>query len=275
MIKIISKHIKDPIALTRKLIWTLTILTGILTICIILLAILGPRDVFKKPEEPIANDRSDEFSERAATLGSTLDYGDYYIDSTIFLGDYTITNITEHGLLVGTSAAYQIWSGENGDIPLDANIKNTSIYIEDTDMSKALSTLLAERRPERIIITLGISNGVSYCGEEAFKEYYQSVIDMIKENSPDTIIILQSIFPITKKAEKKNPAISNERINLANGWIYSLAEKNEVHFLYTASALTDANGYLDSEYAESDGINLNYDGYKAVLKYIRTHGTYE
>lgn len=271
MIKLISKYVKEPLSLTKKLLYVLTALVGILAICVLLLAILGPRDVFEEPPKP---EIRDDFSERPATLDSTLDFGDHYIDSTIFLGDYTTANIVSHNLLTGTSAAYQVWSGENGDIPLDANIKNASIYIEEIGLSKPLATLLAERRPERIVITLGISNGVSYCNEEAFTDYYQSLIYLIKENSPDTIIILQSIFPITKKAEKKNPSISNERIDQANEWIYTLAETNGVHFLHTASVLKDAKGYLDSEYAESDGINLDYDGYKAVLRYIRTHGTY-
>ena len=271
MIKIASKYVKDPIALTKKLLYALAILLFVLVICVLLLAIIGPRTVFKEDPKPII---TEDFSERPATLGSTLDFGDHYIDSTIFLGDYTTANISGHNLLVGSSAAYQVWSGENGDIPLDANIKNASIFIEATEDTKPLSLLLAQRRPERIIITLGISNGVSYCDEEAFSDYYQSLNDLVKENSPDTVIILQSIFPITKKAEKQNPSISNARIDQANEWIYSLAEKNGVHFLYTASALKDAKGDLDPEYAESDGVNLDYDGYKAVLRYIRTHGTY-
>lgn len=272
MMRLISKYIKDPLGLTKKLIYTLTVLCAVLAICVLLLVICGPRDVFYDKTKPIV---TEDFKDRDATLGGTLDFGDYYIDSTIFLGDYTTAHLSDLNILSGSSAPHQVWSGENGDIPLDANVKNASILILETDSCKPLSLMLEERRPERIVITLGISNGVPYCNEESFKSYYQSVIDLIKEASPDTIIILQSIFPVTKKAEKDNPAISNERINQANEWIYALAEKNDIHFLYTASALTDARGYLDTEYAEDDGINLNYDGYKSVLKYIRTHGTYE
>ena len=258
--------------LTKKLLYLLTALTAVLIICLLLLIILGPRDVFT---EPVRNAPTLELSEREATLDSSLDYGAHYIDSTIFLGDYTTAHLLELNLLSSDSAAHQIWTGENGDMPLDANIKNASIYLDESDSCKPLSLLLAERRPERIIITLGINNGVSYCNEDAFCDYYQSVIDLIKENSPDTIIILQSIYPVTKSAQKNNPAISNERINQANGWICDLAEENDVHFLYSASVLMNAGGYLDPESAEDDGINLNYNGYKTVLKYIRTHGTYE
>ncbi len=272
MIRLISKYVKNPLELTRRLIYALIALVGVLAICVVLLCILGPRDIFADNGQV---DTEIDLTERSATLDRTLDYGSHYIDSTIFLGDYTTEHMLELEVLSGGKTSYQVWSGENGDIPLDSNIANSSIYIADTKACKELSLLLAERQPERIVITLGISNGVSYCNEEAFKSYYQSLIDMIKESSPNTIIILQSVFPITKKAEKQNPAISNERINTANEWICDIAEDNGVHFLYTASALTDNRGYLNEDYAEDDGINLNYTGYKAVLKYIRTHGTYE
>ena len=272
MLSQISKHIKDPIKLTKRLIYVLIILVCILLISMSLLLICGVRDVFVEPQPTYT---SPDFSSSPAMLNSTLDFGDHYIGSTIFLGDYTTARLLELDLLSGGKSSYQVWSGENGDIPLDSNIKNTSVYIADNGTCKALSLILEERRPQRIIITLGISNGVSYCDKEKFMSYYQDVIDIIKEHSPETIIILQSIFPITQKAEKQNPAISNERIDRANTWICELAEKNNVYFLYTSSALKDSNGYLQSDYAADDGLNLNYSGYKAVLKYIRTHGTYE
>ena len=248
------------------------VLVCILLISMSLLLICGVRDVFVEKQPPKT---TTDLSESEAVLDRTLDFGDHYIDSTIFLGDYTTANMLDFDLLPGGKSSYQIWSGENGDIPLDSNIKNTSIYIADTDTCKSLSLLLEERRPQRIIITLGISNGVSYCDKDKFMSYYQNVIDLVKEHSPETIIILQSIFPITKKAEKQNPAISNERIDIANTWICELAEENDIHFLYTASALKDQRGFLQKDYASDDGLNLDYTGYKAVLKYVRTHGTYE
>lgn len=272
MISKISKFVKDPIKLTKRLIYVLIALVCILLISMSLLLICGVRNVFTEPQPTYI---APDFSGSPALLTNTLDFGDHYTDSTIFLGDYTTARLLELDLLSGGRASYQVWSGENGDIPLDSNIKNTSIYIADNGTCKPLSVILEERRPQRIIITLGISNGVSYCDKDKFMSYYQSVIDIIKEHSPETIIILQSIFPITQKAEKQNPAISNDRIDRANTWICELAEKNGIHFLYTASILKDSNGFLLGEYAFEDGLNLDDIGYKTVLKYIRTHGTYE
>ncbi len=272
MTKLISKHIKDPAELTRKLIFVLIILIGLLAISILLLGICGAKDIFV---DSVKLDASFDLSDREASLEPTLDFGNHYIDSTIFLGDYTTKQMLDLKMLSDGRTSNQVWTGENGDIPLDSNIKNLSVYLADTRTCKPLSLLLEERQPERIIVTLGISNGVPYCDHDKFVSYYQSLIDLIKESSPDTIIILQSIFPITKSAEKQNPAISNARINQANEWICQLAQDNEIHFLYTAAALKDENGYLNPDYAAEDGINLDASGYRTVLKYIRTHGTYE
>ena len=259
--------------LTKKLIWVLMALCAVLSVLLVILAFSRPAGIFtEKPEKEIP---LFDLTGKYATLEPTLDYGDHYVNSTIFLGDYTTRRMLTVKVLDDGALSTQVWSGENGDLPLDSNIQNASIYIPTTRSCKDLTTLLEEQRPERIVITVGISNGVPYCDHDKFISYYQSLIDVIKEHSPDSIIILQSIFPITKKAEKANPAISNERINRANEWICELAENNGVHFLFTAEVLFDEQGYLRSDYAAEDGITLNKSGYKAVLKYVRTHGTYE
>ena len=271
MKKIVIKPIKKPLSLTRKLIYVLIALTVLLSVLLVILAFCKPQGIFKEKEPTPVFDLSDH----EAALAPTLDYGDHYIDSTIFLGDYTVKQLLKLKLLPDGSTSHQVWSGEDGDIPLDSNVGNVSIYIPSTRSCKPLSLMLEERPPERIVITVGISNGVPYCDEAKFTSYYQSLIDVIKESSPDTIIILQSIFPVTKSAERKNPAISNDRINRANEWIAKLALDNDVHFLYTAAALMDDKGYLSADYAAEDGINLNASGYRTALRYLRTHGIYE
>lgn len=266
------KIIKNPLELTRRLIYVLAGLVAVLSVLVVILAFLRPTNIFVEKEKPTP---SFDLSDSEAALSATIDYGAHYIDSTVFLGDYTTRQMLKVKVLDGGALSPQVWSGEDGDLPLDSNISNASIYIPSTKDCRDLSLLLEERRPERIVITLGLSNGVPYCDHDKFVSYYQSLIDVVKASSPDTIIILQSIFPITKKAEKANPALSNDRINRANEWVSELAVKNDVHFLYTAAALRDEYGYLRADYAYDDGINLNKAGFRAVLKYVRTHGTYE
>ena len=205
-----------------------------------------------------------------AELGESFDYGDGYLKKIIFVGDKTISPISEVYTDVSPS---QVWSSVSGSLPLDNNLKSIAIiHSADDEKGCSIPSAMEIYKPQYVIITVGLENGVAYCNEEKFKEYYTELIAAIKEASPSTNIILQSILPVSKQTEKENPNISNDRIDRANGWIIDICEGSSVRFLNTASALKDANGYLLSDYDSGDGITLNVDGYAAMAEYIRTHG---
>jgi lysophospholipase L1-like esterase len=166
----------------------------------------------------------------------------------------------------------QIWTGESGDLSLDYSIDTATVVNPRDGSSLTIKTALERMQPDYLIITLGLNNGVSYCTEEKFKEYYGKLIDAVNEASPDTRIILQSVFPVSKVAEKRLSGISNDKIDKANTWIEELAVEKSVRYLYTSSVLKDKKGYLSPQYDSGDGVTLNESGYAIMLEYIRTHG---
>jgi lysophospholipase L1-like esterase len=181
------------------------------------------------------------------------------------IGAYTVKTVK--GLALRVTAGML-----DGSFALDYNT-DTAAVIYSTDGKKgAVSVAAQERKPQYVIITLGLENGVAHCSKEKFQEYYSKIIDAIKKSSPETKIILQSVFPTSKQVSKDKPSISCEKISIANSWIAELAQSKSVKYLNTASVLTDKRGNLKSEYDSGDGIHLNTDGYTAVLDYIRTHG---
>ena len=224
----------------------------------------------KGPRANILGHRKQTMSDISpvSPLPESADRGEFYIKNTIFVGDSIIARMKDAKLL----DASQVWCGEGGDITLDYNINKTAILYGESGITMPVSEAAKEARPARIIITIGIKNGVPYCSEESFKEYYKKLVRDIQKASPSTVIILQSVFPTSKKYQKENSAISNEKIDLANRWISEIARDCGVKYLHTCSALKDKNGYLDSKYDSGDGLHLNAEGYKAVLYYIRTHG---
>lgn len=264
--KLKNKRLDEIIVI---LFYILICITAVAVIFVTVFLFKGPRrDVF---DTRMSTD-SIELEGASVTLGKTADYGQNYIDSITFLGDSSIARMLDVEVLTGGDKAYQVWSSENGDIPLDSNIAKISVLFPENDEVVKLGDAMQRRSPKYLIVTLGISNGVPYCDKETFCEYYQGLIDVLVESSPSTTIILQSIFPVSKKAEKKNPAITNEKIDTANAWIVELCQKNDLKFLYTASVLKNEKGYLNSDYISEDGISMNESGYKKVLRYIRTHG---
>lgn len=252
-----------------KLFYILFVIAIVALVFVAIFLIKGPRqDVFdiRRSEDAKVLEDSD------VTLQKTADYGQNYVDSITFFGDRSIARMLDFEVLTGGDKSYQVWSGEDGDIPLDSNIAGISVLFPENDEVVNISDAMQRRSPKYLIVTLGINNGVPYCDKETFTEYYQDIIDVLRESSPSTVIILQSIFPVSKKAERKNPAVTNEKIDTANAWIIELCAKNDLAFLNTASALKNEKGYLNSDYVSEDGMSMNDSGYKRVLRYIRTHG---
>ena len=215
----------------------------------------------------IDNDKSDNTSTSSEVrLQKTPDFGEAYIKQIVFLGDHTISG------MASISEDLEIWSGEDKTLPLDYSINTATIVYPDTNESLSIASAIKRKNPDYIIITLGIDNGVAYCSEKKFKEYYTKLILEISEASPNTKIMLQSIFPVSDEKQKAQSSISNRKIDAANTWIEELCEELSLRYLNTACILMVDKGNLSERFDSSDGINLNSQAYAEILYYIRTHG---
>ena len=207
----------------------------------------------------------------SAVLGQTADMGQDYIDSIIFLGDSTTYHMINRAVLSGGKDTKQVWSGALGTLTLDGNIHKTTIVYPETGTEMTVAEAAAQEKPKYMVITLGV-NGVAYATETQFTAYYGKLIDAIKQASPDTKIILQSIFPVSAAYDQKGGKLCNANIDTANGWIMQLAADKGCKYLDTASVLKNDEGTMIALYDAGDGIHMTADGYKAILQYIRTHG---
>ena len=235
-------------------------------VSLVMLCINGPRAML------FAYEYDTDKVDSPAYLGSTVDYGEFYVNDVVYLCDSVMAQIINENLLRGGTETRQIWTGEDGDLPLSKNITKTEIILPEIGEGAYIAEAAERNRPKYLIIALGISNGVRYCTEEQFKSYYTELISAIKEASPETKIILQSVLPVSSSYERKTQGISAEKIDRANGWIIEIAEEQNVKYLNTASCLKNTRGYLDKKYDSGDGLHLNTEGYLKVLEYIRTHG---
>lgn len=207
-------------------------------------------------------------TQSVAYLRESEDAGQEYIDKIIFLGDSTTYGLKHYGMLSGGEDTHQVWTPASGTLALFNQSIATIVYPEDE--SEITIKDAAERaKPEMMVITLGV-NGVSSMDEDDFKREYADLVQTIQSVSPDTKIILQSIFPVTEDYEYVN-SINNVKILDANRWILAVAEETGVKYLNTISVLLGDDGWLPSEYNNGDGIHLSPEGFGQVLNYIRTH----
>ena len=118
-------------------------------------------------------------------------------------------------------------------------------------------------------MTLGV-NGVSFMDEQWFIDEYTALINSVKEVSPNTKIILNSIYPVASSYQHIG-SISNEKIAAANSWIKKIADQNGCKYLNTYEVLVSEQGTLPESSHNGDGIHLSGETFGIVMQYIRTH----
>lgn len=215
-----------------------------------------------------AGARADSDNTESVTLPETADAGQAYQDKLTFLGDSLTAHLVSRGVLTDGQNTKQVWHTKDNMLNLDSPITSAKINLPGTDRYVTIAEAAAELKPEILIITLGTDYGVSYLVETDFKAYYTKLVRAIREASPNTVILLQSIFPVTAGCK----VLSNEKIDRANGWVKAVAAENNCRYLDTQSVLKDENNCLrDSLCISEDGIHLNTEAYRLILSYIRTH----
>ncbi|MCC8077903.1 MAG: SGNH/GDSL hydrolase family protein [Oscillospiraceae bacterium] len=219
------------------------------------------------PETAEPNGTAEAVSVR---LAETEDAGRDYLDRLVFLGDSTTYGIGyyyEQGY-TELCPSSQVWTPASGTLTLSQYNIATIVYPE-TGEELTITEAVTQAEPEYLYITLGV-NGVSFMDEEWFKRDYSALVESIRAASPDTKIVLNSIYPVAASYAHQDE-ISNEKIRAANGWIEQVATDTGCRFLYSYEAVVDESGNLPEERQNGDGIHLNGEAFTEVMYYIRTH----
>lgn len=228
-------------------------------------------------ESEISNGTSDTEVKFSVMLGDTPDGGVEYIDSFIFFGESTTYHLKSRGVLSDGKSTCQVWAPESGTVNLDASITALKIVYPETGEKITVGEAVRRKRPKRILLTFGLNGAVAKikAGEGYFRRCYLSLIDEIKLNSPETVVIIQSCFPIAETMDMSNYSVSSatlsEYIATLNMWSLRLAEDERLRYLNTCEVLSDGRGFLLPEYDVGDGHHLTTEAYLKILEYIRTH----
>lgn len=221
------------------------------------------------PTLPPASDPPGNENGAPTQLEETEDMGQEYIDAITFLGDSTTYGLRYYKMLAGERDTTQVWTPKSGTLSLFQQSFALIVYPETGEEITILEAV-ERKKPEMMVITLGV-NGVSMMDEEYFKSEYTALVEGIQKTSPETKIILQSIFPVASSYEYLK-SINNEKITQANDWVEDVAEQTGVRYLNTQTVLKGEDGWLPQSYQNGDGLHLNETSFSLVLEYIRTHG---
>ena len=203
-----------------------------------------------------------------ALLPISDDMGTAYLDRITWLCDSPTYWLKLYELLSAGYNTTQIWTGPEGTMTL-AYLRDFKILDPIDNVERTIEEAVALHKPPFIQIALGI-NGISFMDEAYFTEEYTHLIDVIQAASPDTTIVLQSIYPISPNYANWGQ-ITNDTVTAANSWILHIAEQYGLKYVDAFSCLVGEDGNIIPELVMTDGLHPNKDGLTRVLEYIRTH----
>ena len=196
-------------------------------------------------------------------LKETTEMSDEILKKFVFVGDSIPLYYAEYPSITG----HQIWN-KNGISPETIKVSNINInYGYDGEM--LVIDAFKKYKPEYALITLG-SNSAGWMSEKYFISEYKDLINQIKEVSPDTKIIIQSIPPVDAKLDIKD-SLNNKKINNYNYYLLKMCNELGLPFLNSAESLKDSNGTCMKGLCQSDGIHQTKDGIVKLVSYLKSH----
>jgi lysophospholipase L1-like esterase len=114
------------------------------------------------------------------------------------------------------------------------------------------------------------SDAINFDPNFDFSRLYGELIDKIHSDFPESILYVQSIFPVTGWYAEKDNGIDNEKVVAYNKLLLDLANEKGCYYLDVHSALVNENGVLPDDMSP-DGIHLNAPHYQKWFHYLKTH----
>ena len=191
-------------------------------------------------------------------------------EGVFFFGESTTAHLARAGGVLDTDEHRgKVLRDESGTRCLDMRILSSPVFYNGSKI--AFAEAVERAQPRVLVLSFGL-NGITRWSRdnEAFLRNYRALIDGIRARSPNTKILLQSVYPV---GENTSFSLSKEELNRQicnlNTHVASLtSEYGNVYYADTAKLLRDESGALRSAYDMGDGIHLTNDAYRIVLQFL-------
>ncbi len=119
-----------------------------------------------------------------------------------------------------------------------------------------LKVSVYDLNPKLIVLCIGGNN------LNTMMDNYEEILKDIKENLPETKVIVQSIYPTSKTIVERNAIIPG-----INEELKALVDKYNYSFVDTHSAVVNENNEFDEKYTD-DGAHPNEAGYRRICEVL-------
>lgn len=191
-----------------------------------------------------------------------------------FFGESTTAHLARSGGILDTDAHRgRVWRDESGTRYLDARILSSPVFYYTGNRAEKIPFAEAVERaqPRVIVLSFGL-NGITRWSHdpEAFLRNYRALIEGIRARSPNTKMILQSVYPVGENTVfSLSKGELNQQICNLNVHIEKLAQEYEnTEYVNTAALLFDASGALSATFDSGDGIHLTNEAYRMILAFL-------
>lgn len=196
------------------------------------------------------------------------------LSGVFFFGESTTAHLARSGGVLDTDEGRgKVLRDESGTRYLDARILSSPVFYYTGNRAEKIPFAEAVERaqPRVIVLSFGL-NGITRWSRdpEAFLRNYRALIEGIFARSPNTKIILQSVYPVGENtAFSLSKGELNQQIRNLNVHIEKLANEYEnTEYVNTAALLADASGALHPAYDNGDGIHLTNEAYRMILAFL-------
>ncbi len=199
-----------------------------------------------------------------------------FFDDAVFIGDsvslmlsYYVADQRNYGDCLGQSKF--LTAGSLGCAEALLPVSSDSLHPTYQGQKMLLEDSVALIGAKKVFIMLGM-NDIALYGIEGALDYYEELVATILEKSPGAVIYAQSCTPIAKG--KEGSVLNNANIRSYNTALQTRCAKNGWQYLDIYSVVSDANGYLLTEYcSDPDGMGMHFTnaGCHVWIEYLMTH----
>ena len=199
----------------------------------------------------------------------------YFSEDTLFIGNSLVVGMQKVGVIDTTYYANIGMSVKQFfEKPLFVSPDGEKTAAGSAKIVTTAEAVVREADFRRVYLMFGV-NELGWPGSSAFIEYYERLIDLILNVTPDAVIYVQGLLQMNEAVylaanETPSELFTNERIAMYNEKLEALAARKHVVYLNPGEVIADENGILPAE-ATTDGIHLNGTYIRRWAEYLYTH----
>ena len=200
-----------------------------------------------------------------------------FLERLFFFGESTTAHLARQGgVLDNPTDSVRVLRDESGTRMLDRRILSSPVLLTNANgitQKCSFSDAIATLKPPYLVLSFGLNGIMGFVrSPERFDDAYTHLIQGVRALSPDTHMILQSVYPVRAATGFSIDVDTlNAHINRLNEQIKGIATREQVGFVDTASVLRDGSGLLATRFDAGDGIHLTNDAYRQILSYLAAH----